>query len=204
MTDEIESREDILIARILDGESCHDDLRDLFALAAADASLWDRFEAARRDRDAFALAVDEALSVADRVAAPVHSPAASAPLRFAGWTGWAAAAAIVLAWSWFGRLPLPNSGPVGPAVQPASLSADAALAAYIERSTAENRFIRELPQLLIEARPTADGQGTEVTYMRQFLERAVVNDLFELSTDESGRPGAVRVSNPVNTRSVLY
>lgn len=74
MTDEIESREDILITRILDGESCQDDLRDLFALAAADASLWDRFEAAKRDRDAFALAVDEALSVADRVAGPGSLP----------------------------------------------------------------------------------------------------------------------------------
>ena len=206
MTDDMESREDILIHRVIDGWATGDDLRDLFALAAADGSIWDRLESARGDREALAAAVNDAVSIADHVDAPVHAPH-EAPLRvrFAGWTGWAAAAAVVLAWSWFGQIPLPNGGAVsGPSIQPASLTADDALAQYIEVSTAEKRFLRELPQVLVETRPAADGQGTEVTYLRQFLERAVVNDLYEVTADENGRPGAVRVSNPVSTRSVLY
>ena len=211
MTDEMNSREDILITRVLEGEAQRNDLRDLFALAAEDATLWDRFQAARQDRDAFAMVVNEAVSVADRIESPLHASegdlTSPARLRFAGWSGWAAAAAIVLAWSWFGQLPPPSplpDGPTGAILAPASLSADDALAAYLDRSRAENRLIRELPQVFVEARPAADGHGTEVTYMRQFLERTVVNDIYELTTDEAGTPGAVRVSHPVNTRSALY
>ncbi len=203
MSHEMESTEDILISRVIDGFAAAEDWRAFSALAAADPGVWERLAAQQADREALALAVQETTAVADAVSAPVGREAHAAPLRFAGWTGWAAAAAIVLAWTWFGNVPAPVGGGA-PAITPVSLSADDALARYIEASTVEKRFIRELPKVMVESRRADNGTGMEITYLRQFLERATVDDLYEVSTDEYGRPGAVRVSNPVSTRSVLY
>lgn len=203
----MESTEDILISRVIDGCAGAEDWRAFSALAAADPALWERLAAQQTDREALALTVQAAIAIADAVPTPIRREPVAGPLRFAGWTGWtgwAAAAALVLAWTWFGQMPAPTGSGAGVTVAPASLTADDALARYIEASTAEKRFIRELPKVMVESRRAENGAGVEITYLRQFVERAVVNDLYEVSTDEYGRPGAVKVSNPVSTRSVLY
>jgi len=212
MTEPMESREDILISRVIDGTARADDLREIASLAAGDASLWDRLASADSDRAALTLALASAIVVADAVEAPMHAYAeqkeSHGRYRFigaSGWVGWSAAAAVVFAWTISSRGPVP--GPIGgpsTEVRSVSLSADDALAKYIEASKAEDRFIRELPKVMVESHRASDGSGTEVTYLRQFIERVTVNNLYELSTDEHGRPGAVRVNSPIGTPSVLY
>lgn len=212
MTEPMESREDILISRLIDGAARADDLREIATLAAGDASVWDRLAAADADRLALTLAMESTIAVAASIEAPMHEYAppdeSDGRYRFigaSGWVGWAAAAAVVFAWtiSSRGPVPGPTAGP-GADVRNVSLSADDALAKYIEASKAENRFVRELPKVMVESHYASDGSGTEVTYLRQFLEKATVNNLYELSTDEHGRPGAVRVNSPIGTPSVLY
>lgn len=209
MTEPMESRADILISRMIDGRARADDLRELSELAAADVSIWKQLAAADSDREALALAVESTIGVADRIEAPAPTPEShDGPYRlnaWTGWMGWAAAAAVVFAWAMFSQMPLPGAGTTEPApIQPVALSADDALQRYIEARKAEDRFIRELPKVMVDSRKTADGTGTEITYMRQFLEKTVVSDLYEVGTDEHGRPGAVRVNSPVGSRSTLY
>ncbi len=209
----METREDILISRIIDGYARADDLREVATLAAGDASVWDRLAAADADRTALTLAMDREIAVANAIEAPMYEcpsepDESGGRYRFlgaSGWMGWAAAAAIIFAWtiSSGGPRPGPTVGP-GTGVRNVSLSADDALAKYIEASKAEDRFIRELPKVMVESHLAADGRRTEVTYLRQFVEKAMVNDLYELSTDEHGRPGAVRMKSPITTQSVLY
>lgn len=209
MTEPMESNEDILISRIIDGHARADDLRQLSTLALADNSVWDRLAEADADREALCLAVESEIAVAQGVAAPMRDTEAPAgPYRFVGWTGWmgwAAAAAVVFAWTVSSRGPVSNGTALpGAGIQNVSLTADDALAQYIKASKAEDRFIKELPKVMVESHLAADGRSTEVTYLRQFVEKATVNDLYELSTDEHGRPGAVRVNSPIGTQSVLY
>ncbi len=206
MTESMESQEDILISRVIDGRAGAEDLRQLSALAQADGAVWDRLAAADADRAALALAVEREIAVAELIEAPGADELEHEPYRFVGWTGWmgwAAAAAVVFAWTITGSGPGRSNFPP-PTVQNVSLSADDALARYIEASKAEDRFIRELPKVMIESHLAADGRATEVTYLRQFVEKATVDNLYELSTDEHGRPGAVRVSSPIGSSSQLY
>ena len=48
-------------------------------------------------------------------------------------------------------------------------------------------------KILMEAQPAADGNGYEVVYIRQILERARVNDIYRFSQDETGRATPVPV-----------
>ena len=54
--------------------------------------------------------------------------------------------------------------------------------------------IAEVPErILIETRPTDNGRGFELVYVRQIIERTVVPDLYQFhSQDEMGRPTLVR------------
>ena len=67
------------------------------------------------------------------------------------------------------------------------------LQAYLERGRQENLVIAEVPErILIKTRPAA-GQGYELLFVRQILERAVVPDLYRFDAqDETGRPTLVR------------
>jgi hypothetical protein len=57
------------------------------------------------------------------------------------------------------------------------------------------RVLGEVP-VLCESKPAATGQGFEVVYVRQILERAEVHDLYRFSVDEAGNPLPVRVTVP--------
>jgi hypothetical protein len=66
---------------------------------------------------------------------------------------------------------------------------------YKERAAKDGTLVAEMPQrVVLESRPTPDGKGHEVLYIRQFIERAVVDDLYKFGVDESGRPMMVPAS----------
>ena len=67
--------------------------------------------------------------------------------------------------------------------------------------SSECRIVRELPLLTVDIRPTADGDESEVIYLRRFMERARVEGVYKMGIDEQGRsvvvptdesPGRVR------------
>ncbi|MFK7960207.1 MAG: hypothetical protein AB8G96_06745 [Phycisphaerales bacterium] len=134
-----------------------------------------------------AVAHDAASEPAMRFPAPRSTGA-----RARGAAGWLVAAMLLL--SLIVSAPLrsgtaPSVGPVAgdpsatptptEAVQTAGLTADDALSLYLDRGRAEGRVVRESPtQVLISSRPSADGKGLEVTYVRQILERMVVPEMY--------------------------
>jgi hypothetical protein len=127
-------------------------------------------------------------------------------LRLTSWAGWAVAAGLVIAIAgrWLGGPATPAASPVQTAGIPtpadATLvrSAEEALDAYLERGRSEERVIRQMPRmLLLEARPNPTGDGYEILYLRQLMERAVVPDLYQFGAeDEAGRPALVRYRRP--------
>lgn len=196
--------EDILISRVVGGEATNGDWDRLTALADGDPALWRRLGETLRDQAGFARAVNASVSIAEAIDLPpaprvrttpgqaaAHVPA----LRIGRWSGWAVAAVVAIAWvAWLfeaGRNPNP------PAYNTAGLAGAPAadlLQAYLDRGRREDRVIGEVPErVLIETRPAAVGEGYELLYLRQILERAVVPDLYHFEgRDETGRPTLVR------------
>lgn len=123
---------------------------------------------------------------------------------FGGWAGWLVAAAMFFAWTQMERHETRLPDDARPIAQHAGLggTAEEALRAYLDRGRAEKRVIDELPdRLLVETRPVSDGTGFEVIYVRQFVERAIVPDLYRFGgQNELGQPSLVRLapSRPVS------
>jgi hypothetical protein len=134
------------------------------------------------------------------------------------WAGWAAAAAIGLAW-----LGLPGTGfsgkqntgdvPTGQTqsgrTQPGQTAglgtgvvqtASDALQAYLNKGQENGQVIGQVPgKLLLEAKPLGEGKGYEVLYLRQILEKTTVPNLYPSGTDDSG--GVVPIQAPIRPRA---
>lgn len=121
----------------------------------------------------------------------VMSPALGPPSGGSGRSGGSAAE--------LGETPAaPGGSGGGAAAVPASLSAADALDLYLERGRDEGVVLEERPDLLmLDSRPTPDGRGYEVVYLRQILERTVVPELFvPTGRDPEGRPVLTRLARP--------
>ncbi|MFG0285719.1 MAG: hypothetical protein ACF8R7_14975 [Phycisphaerales bacterium JB039] len=183
---------DILISRVVDDEASPEDWARLKALAAEDSAIWrDLFETQRAHAE-LASAVDRELSVAEYIDAPVQDhltiQLTDRVRRGLSWAGWAAAAAVALAWVGLG----PTAGDQGPAR--AELSPTDYLQRYLETGRQEGLVQGEAPaKTLISAQPAPGGAGFEVIYIRQIVERAVVNDLYQIGSDDAGNPRPIRV-----------
>lgn len=195
------TREEILIGRVTDGEASAADWSELDALAAADPGVWNRLAAEQRRHAALEQAVDDALTVGELVDLPTwqNGGAATWSARWSGRLGWAAAAAVALAWVGTHRAGL-QAGGAAPsnrngAPQQANLfpggavgGSGALLDQYLDQGREEGRVLDELPTLLVETRRNPDGEGSEVIYVRQILERATVREMYTVGTDEFGQP----------------
>lgn len=188
------TREDILISRIVDGSAEPADWGELHALAEHEPEVLRRLADAQRREAALRDAFAEALGVADAVELPeAHSETVFRfRSRLQAWTGWAAAAAVGLAW-------LTASGVLGPAPEGRQVagprwggpgSADEAFEQYQLLGLAEGRVLAELPKVLISTQRLENGTA-EVTYLRRVLERRLVTDVLEPGVDSSGRPTLV-------------
>lgn len=72
---------------------------------------------------------------------------------------------------------------------------DEALGAYLRLGQQRGQVLGELPQrVVLQSRELGDGQGKEVLYLRQIVERAVVKDVYTLGTNDVGE--AVMVPAP--------
>lgn len=210
------SDQDVVFSRLLDGRGRAADWQRLREATAGDAgnAAWDRLIGNAGDQDllgeAVGLAGDRAgdtdLHRAMNEALPVTLPLPSAQGRRADRAvraarlGWLVAACMALG---LVSLSLRPNGGGGVGTQGANLapfslenlSSNDLMNGYKARAAKEGTLVGELPQrVVIETRPSADGKGYEVLYMRQFIERAIVDDLYKLGTDETGRPVMVPTS----------
>jgi hypothetical protein len=206
-------RLDVLITRITDGCAAPADWQAFTDLAGTDAAPWKALAQAQRDHAALGLAVNLRLHAAERIDLPEpHGARRDLPghehrrfgrSRLGSAAGWAVAACVGLAW--VGTLrPVVAPAPVAP-VQAAGLlsvgTPEDAARAYVQLGRAQNVVLGELPQrLVVDSRPGPDGT-IEVTYIRQFVERATTDSLVRFGVDERGRPVPVRV--PLHSGSML-
>lgn len=198
---------DILITRVLDGEATPEDWAAFRAMAARDQAVWADLADAQQDRADLASAVADAIAIADRVEAPVHRHAGeqlNARIRTgAAWLGWVAAAMVALA-GFTGRLGTPAAGPGdGPGVgaQQAGLfsisSPEDAMKLYLDKGQQAGSVLGEVPdRVLLSSAPAADGNGYEVIFLRQIIERQRVETLYQLGENEAGQAVAVPITPP--------
>jgi len=206
---------DVVLSRLLDGRGRAADWRHLREATAADAVVWDRIIGSAGDQDLLGDVVGMAGDRAGEMnllPAPGCVDAPPVPLAFAAprpdgrrtdravrsaRLGWLVAACMAL-----GLVSLslkPRTGAEAPGMVAGlnldNWSANDLMNKYKDRASKDGTLVAEMPQrVVLETRPTADGKGHEVLYMRQFIERAVVDDLYKLGVDDAGRPVMVPAS----------
>lgn len=213
-----------LIERILDGAATPAEWDAMYTLADADPAIWQEIVELQRDQAALARLSAAAGDRAAMVSAPARSTAELARLnaavptvhmnagemsplrRMPSWAGWAVAAVLFVVLATIMQTAQPNtpgaaggSGINTAGINPAGIvpvsSAQEALDAYINLGRQEERVIEELPRrVLIETRPLPAGEGFEVIYIRQLVERAKVPELFKVDAPQGdgAQPNLVR------------
>jgi hypothetical protein len=208
------SRREALLTRVVDGEATDAEWAEFRAMADAEVpagapSAWRDLAEAQRTQALMAGAVGDVLAAAEGVEAPavsrglrlVGAGGGVTPLRrMVAAGGWlAAAAALGLAWAngWMAR-PAGSAGagagePAQASVIPAGLyrieTPEDAVRVYKEKGRQAGSVVDELPQrVLVQAvaKECCPGEYT-VVYVRQFVERADVKDLYQFAQDEAGR-----------------
>ncbi len=129
------------------------------------------------------------------------------------WSGWGVAALIAMAAAVQlfvpGSSPTPNNPNTGGTVTGTTpmnagvnvvpvRSTQQALRDYIDLGKESGDVIAELPtKVLVETRPSPTGEGYELLYLRQILERTYVPSLFEFEgQSEAGQPTLTRLAEP--------
>lgn len=198
-------RVDLLVSRIADSEATPADWGAFNDLAERHPWAWRDLAHAQRDHAAMSAAVRAAVETADFVPLPVRAGARArgagagpAPMPMIGWGGWAVAACLAVAF--FGGIrPAASVAPTGNAagVNLANWTPDDFVKGYVDAGQRTGLVMGEVPQrILIDSRALGPGEGFEVVYVRQFVERARVHDLVRFAADESGRPMPVRAEFP--------
>lgn len=201
----IESREELLISHVVDGDATPAEWRELETIAADDSQVWKRLAEAQRDSALLTAALSRAASVADGVDVPGVRYATQSTdsvshvrlNRLGAWTGWAVAAVVAIIASV--RLAQVQQTPSTPGNQAQLVNmpietAAQAFQAYLDKGRESGEVVGEIPgRLLVETKPVQSGSGYEVIYLRQVMERTIVPDLYQLAAqDDAGRPTLVR------------
>lgn len=179
---------DILISRVVDGEASDADWAELSRLAGEQPGLWRVLAEAQHEQADLIEQVAGAIAVAETVEAPVRQHMVRSLTHrtrvAAAWGGWIAAG-LALAWTGTHRAPIDNAPQAG--ILNVGTPSEA-LGTYLDRGRQAGQVIGELPQkILVQSSPASDGNGYEIMYIRQILERAVVSDMYRFDQDEIGR-----------------
>lgn len=194
-------RREILISRVIDGEASCEDWDALRALAEHDPSVWTDLNETQRQQELLCGAVAEVCAIADGIeiddALADPAPMVRRIHQVGAWGGWAMAAGLALMWA-LGINPLESStggsvaGPIP--TSRAALRPDDALQQYLETGREAGRVIREVPdRVVVRAEPLQGGERVEVFYLRQILERQVVDRVYRETVDELGNAMTVPV-----------
>ncbi len=202
---------DIHFSRIIDARAGAADWDAVERHAAADPGVWKALAMTQRDATLLSGSVRAEVIRAESVTLPaLTEPAGDLSFakaqvslrarRVATWAGWAAAAALGVA---FINKPAATSPGIGQTAGVGSgiQNAADALSLYLEKGQADGSVIGEQPNMkLVDVNRLPEGKGFEVIYIRQIVERARVVDLYRFSSDESGQPAPVPVQ-PVRARA---
>lgn len=193
-----EQQHHMLISRVIDGEATDQEWAEFVSLAAVEPRMWCALAMGQRDHAALVRAINHASAVADAVTLQSVEDAQRWRLtKVRMWSGWSVAALVALVagvsllrlWS----MPLAsNTGNQHAAILP--ISASEAFQTYLDKGQESGAVIGEVPtRVLIESRPRGTGQGYEIVYLRQIMERAVVPDLYQVrGQNELGQPTLIR------------
>lgn len=205
---------DLLITRVIDGRASASDWDRFRKLAANEPSIWTELADTQNQHELVRDELRHAVSVADWVDLPGgiidDAPTRRRMSLASKWGGWAIAAALLLAWMvGLPQLPVSDSDAALPstASMPGSglisgiglqdAAPEQAFERYLSAGRQSGKVIAEMPeQVVVETTPLADG-SIEVIYLRQIIERRVVEEAYQQIRDESGNTIAV----PVNLRS---
>lgn len=209
---------DVLISQIVDGEGDGAAWKAFAELAGQDASIWRELALAQRGHAALSHAVSVEISGAASVeltdAAGASGGAGPIPFSVSRWSGWVAAAAVGIAWVGMQYSAIRDSRTAEMTSHQAGIapvgafqvdSPQDAISAYKALGHRSGTVLGELPdRVIIESRPLAGERGFEVVYLRQFMERARVSELYQVTRDDSGQQGllvpVVQSSTQNNTR----
>ena len=203
---------DLLISRLAGDEAAETDWV-LFRRAADESpGLWRDLALAQRDHAEIVRSINDAVAVSDRVdLALLPEPGmgdaaertdeivtASHPEwhmvlgRIGGWIGWGAAAILTVVVIVRGMIPPTPSAPEFEGVELVR-TPDEALSDYLAVGRESGRVVGEAPRrVLLDARPAADGNGYELIYYRQILERALVPELYHFDEQNGGNATLAR------------
>ncbi len=183
---------ELLGSRVIEPDATSAQWDELTAAAEADPELWRTTVMTLRDHQAIARAVNLSVAIADDVSSrEVRQPGRPHLMR---WSGWAVAALVALAWvsglSNFGS----SNGTMNAGLGSSTLTAAEHLENYLSQGRREGRVFDEVPEkILVQIRPSPTGDGKEIIFLRQILERETLSDLYQYQgEDESGRPTLVR------------
>lgn len=195
-------REDILISKAVDGVALPEEWDEIRRLGALDPTILERLAAESRAGALLSQGVDEATRIADEIEIDATRARGAAHMRFRlrAWSGWAAAAALGVAW-------LGNAF-AGGAIFPGATAgftgvsnADQAFERYRALGTAEGRFVSELPMVMVESQTDPETGRVEVIYLRRILERAEINGMYTAAPDENGQLTPVPLPIPVRSET---
>lgn len=192
---------DVLISRIIDGVATSNDWNIFRAVAAHDPSIWSELAGTQRMHQTLSETVEHHVSIADAIELPgglINDQPMRAKMDFVSrWGGWAAAAAILLVW-FFGK-PVMMSQPMDSTNQPAvagipgmgvslkNAQPNQAFDQYLSSGLNSGQVIGEMPErIVIETRPMADGT-IEVLYLRQIIERQIIDHAYREVQNETGQ-----------------
>lgn len=195
-----EHRIDVLISRIVDKTESPAEWMEFRSAAATEPSAWELLAEAQRDNERLSLLARDATSVAERMVLPEPLEDTSAlrvgrfrrPMSAAA--GWAAAAAILIAWVTTGPSGVTRDrGPTQTAGF-STASADDAFQAYLDKGRADGIVLGELDtKMLLDSRSLESG-AVEVVFVRQVIERRQVPTLVRFEgVDEAGNARPVIV-----------
>ncbi|MCA9277717.1 MAG: hypothetical protein H6815_02915 [Phycisphaeraceae bacterium] len=191
---------DTLITRVIDAEASVEDWNLLRDLASVDQTVWQQLAESQMQHAQLQRSVEMMLDPVDRIEAPVemamHQRFAARVSNVTTWGGWLAAAMIMLAFvvarnNWTNNTNF-NSNPehtagIGPNFMPKFDSPEQALNKYIEMGKEQGVVLDQMPeQMLVATRPTANNTKVEVIYIRQIVERRVLDNLYNVGETDTG------------------
>lgn len=189
---------DTLITRVIDAEASVEDWNTLRDLASIDQTVWRQLAESQMQHAQLQRVVEMMLEPADRVEAPVEQAMHQRfTARIAGvttWGGWLAAALIMLAfvvarnnWTSVGSNDDSALAGFGQRIIPSFDQPEDALNRYIELGKERGIVLDQMPdQMLIATRPTENNTKVEVIFIRQIVERRVLDKLYNVGETDTG------------------